>query len=93
MTIRTSRTAAFAFAIAATAGLFAGIGADDAEAKSGRQYHVQEYKTDKPLHGYEGMATGGYFCSYVRIPNRKCTYSGGREVCKVKGWILRQECR
>ena len=66
---------------------------DGAQAKSGKQYEVQEYKTDKPLHGYDGQAAGGYYCSYVRIPSRKCKVVQGREVCKTKGWILRQECR
>lgn len=75
----------------AVAGVF--VTAHDAVAKSGRQYEVKEFKTDKPLHGYDGQASGGYYCSYVRIPNRKCKVVGGREVCKTKGWILRQECR
>ncbi len=66
---------------------------DAARAKSGKQYEVQEYKFKKPMHGYDGHASGGYYCSYVRVPDRKCKLVGGREVCKRKGWILRQECR
>jgi hypothetical protein len=63
------------------------------EAKGGRQIQSEDYKFKKPMHGYEGGASGGYYCSYVRIPKRVCKTRGGREVCKVKGWILRQECR
>ena len=81
------------YALAVLTAVAAVLFPQDASAKSGRQYLVQEYKTDRPLHGFEGQTNGGYFCSYVRIPNRKCKWNGKREVCKVKGWILRQECR
>jgi hypothetical protein len=77
-------------ALVAVGGLFA---AQPASAKGGRPYEVQNYQFSQPMHGYEGQAAGGYFCSYVRIPNRQCTWNGATEVCKVKGWILRQECR
>ncbi len=66
---------------------------DPVLAKGGRQVHSEDYQFKKPKHGYEGGASGGYYCSYVRIPKRKCKMRGGREVCKVKGWTLRQECR
>lgn len=83
-------TMAFWVAIAAL-GMFAA--SDAALAKSGKQYQVKEYKFDKAMHGYDGHAAGGYYCSYVRIPDRKCKVVNGQEVCKRKGWILRQECR
>lgn len=78
-------------AVVATVSIF--TSSDVVLAKSGKQYQVQEYKFNKPMHGYDGHASGGYYCSYVRVPNRKCKVVRGREVCKRKGWILRQECR
>lgn len=80
-------------AVAAVASAVSLIATDPASAKSGRMYEVQEYKFDKPMHGFDGQASGGYYCSYVRLPKRDCKWNGSREVCKVKGWILRQECR
>lgn len=80
-------------ALAALVAVGGVIAAQPAAAKSGRMYEVQNYKFSQPMHGYDGQAAGGYYCSYVRIPNRKCTWNGSTEVCKVKGWILREECR
>lgn len=86
------KNAVYALAVLA-AGFAAMLASGDANANSGRQYEVEEYKFSKPMHGFEGQAAGGYFCSYVRIPKRVCKWDGSREVCKVKGWVLRQECR
>lgn len=58
----------------------------------GREYYLQDYKFDKPMHGFEGRAAGGYYCSYQRLPNRVCTVLNGIEKCKIKGWTLRQHC-
>ncbi|KUO69608.1 MAG: hypothetical protein APF80_13300 [Alphaproteobacteria bacterium BRH_c36] len=87
-----SITRAVTFFSAAATGLLLAPN-DVVLAKSGKQYEVQEYKFKKPMHGYDGQAAGGYYCSYVRIPDRKCKIVSGQEVCKTKGWILRQECR
>lgn len=87
----TRAIALFSIAAAGAAGCL--LMSDNLFAKSGKQYEVQEYKFKKPMHGYDGQAAGGYYCSYVRIPDRKCKIVSGLEVCKTKGWILRQECR
>ncbi len=79
-------------AIAATVVVGMAITSSPASAK-GRQYEVQDYQFKRATHGYEGQANGGYFCSYVRIPKRVCNWRGGRSICKVRGWTLRQECR
>ncbi len=87
-------TTAALFSLAGAVAVMGFATADQAEAKGGgRQTHIEYYSSDKPLHGYDGRAMGGYYCSYVRLPKRVCKWSGGREVCKVKGWTLRQECR
>lgn len=68
--------------------------ATPADARGGaRTWISQDYQFDKPMHGFQGRAAGGYYCSYQRLPNRVCTYDGkGGETCKVKGWTLRQFC-
>ena len=81
------------FAIAATVVVGISIVSVPASAKGGRQLQTQDYSFKRAMHGYEGHASGGYFCSYVRIPKRVCKWSGGRSFCKVRGWTLRQECR
>jgi len=58
----------------------------------GREFYSQDYKFEKPMHGFDGRAAGGYYCSYQRLPNRVCTLVGGIEKCKIKGWTLRQHC-
>ncbi len=63
-----------------------------AEAQGRRGVISQDYQFDGPKHGYDGRATGGAYCSYQRIPNRKCKIVNGVEKCKVKGWTLRQYC-
>lgn len=68
--------------------------ADEAEAKrGGRETYVQQYDVDRPLHGYEGYAARGYYCSYKRLPKRTCNWNGERETCKVVGWTLEQSCQ
>jgi hypothetical protein len=59
-------------------------GPSDARGKSRRVY-IQEYNFKQPMDGLEGHEGGG-FCSYQRIPIRKCNPAGQ---CKVVGWTLR----
>lgn len=66
--------------------------ASPADARGARDYYLQDYKFNKPMHGFEGRAAGGYYCSYQRLPNRVCTVVNGIEKCKIKGWTLRQHC-
>ena len=88
------------FSTALIAGALIAIGAASlatptpAEARGGgRQFISQDYQFDKPMHGFQGRAAGGYYCSYQRLPNRVCTFdAAGNESCKVKGWTLRQYC-
>ena len=75
------------FAVTAAA-LFATMGAalvtgSAAEAGGrGKEFFVQEYKFDKPMHGYSGHS-GSYYCDYQRLPIRKCSVSGnGNEVLR-----------
>jgi hypothetical protein len=53
--------------------------------------YYKEYRSPRPLHGYEGWAGPGpnlRYCSYRRTPNRVCDQRG----CRVKGWTLEQFC-
>ncbi len=88
-----TKTVTFALTLALTAGAIA-LGTTTADAGGkGKDIFVQDYKFDKAMHGYEGHAAGGYYCSYQRLPDRKCTYTAsGKEICKVVGWTLRQRC-
>lgn len=79
------------FAIIATLAVCS-LTASPADARGGRDYYLQDYKFEKPMHGFEGRAAGGYFCSYQRLPNRVCTVVNGAEKCTIKGWTLRQHC-
>jgi hypothetical protein len=78
---------------AALASVFAGmLMATAAYARGAKDYYVQDYQFNQPMHGYEGKA-GNYYCSYQRLPNRVCTIdANGNESCKIKGWTLRQHC-
>lgn len=82
-----------AVAVAVLAGFAPLLDAGSAEARGGgKQHYVQDYKFDRPMHGYSGRA-GDYYCDYVRLPERKCSVTaGGRERCKVVSWTLRQTC-
>lgn len=67
--------------------------ATEAEARGGRMFISQDYQFNQPMHGFQGRTTGGYYCSYHRLPNRVCVSDGaGGEKCTVKGWTLRQFC-
>lgn len=83
--------AAGLFAITATVAV-SSISATPADARGAREFYFQDYKFDKPMHGFEGRAAGGYYCSYQRLPNRVCAVVNGVEKCKIKGWTLRQHC-
>lgn len=80
-----------ALSLAIVTGLAALTGATGAEARGGKPHFVQDYQFSKPMHGYSGRS-GEFYCDYVRLPNRKCVVSGGRESCKVVSWTLRQTC-
>jgi hypothetical protein len=77
--------------VTAAAGATVVLASNDAYARGGKEHFVQDYKFNKPMHGYSGRA-GNYYCDYVRIPDRKCAVVGGAERCKVVGWTLRQTC-
>jgi hypothetical protein len=83
------------YAIFAAALLAAGasaIPAGDAEARGAKEYFVQTYTFDKPMHGYSGRA-GNHYCDYQRLPERKCTLDrAGNEKCAIVAWTLRQHC-
>ncbi len=79
---------------AATTALIAGtmMATSKAEARGGREYFVQTYTMDKPMHGFSGRQ-GNYMCDYQRLPNRVCKPDGrGGETCKIVSWTLRQHC-
>ncbi|MFV0297954.1 MAG: hypothetical protein ACK5JT_17755 [Hyphomicrobiaceae bacterium] len=53
--------------------------------------YYREYKSKRPLRGHEGFYGPGpnlRYCSYMRIPNRKCDKRG----CRVTSWTLQQTC-
>lgn len=83
-------TIALTAAAIASAAIFTGT----AEAGGrGKEVFVQEYKFDKPMHGYSGHS-GSYYCDYQRLPVRKCSVDrGGNEHCSIVGWKLRQMCQ
>jgi hypothetical protein len=82
-------TALAAAALAIAASL---TGHTAAEARGGKEYFVQNYTFDKPMHGYSGRA-GNYMCDYQRLPNRVCVMDkNGNEKCSIKSWTLRQHC-
>lgn len=68
----------------------------DAEAHHGTRSYQWTYDTKRRQRGYEGYIGVGPFsiyCSYYRVPRRRCTYSrSGRERCRTKGWRLVQRC-
>ncbi len=89
--IRHSHTIA-AIAIAAVAVAASVLSTTSAEARGGREYFVQTYTFDKPMHGFSGRA-GTYMCDYQRLPNRVCNIDkNGNEKCFIKNWTLRQHC-
>lgn len=83
----------FALAIATTAVASAAlVSTSPAEARGGKGVFVQEYKFDKPMHGYSGHS-GNYYCDYQRVPVRKCSLDrSGNERCAIVSWTLRQMC-
>jgi len=81
---------AAAFATLAGATLFNGSVAHAGSGAKG--IYVQDYKLDKPLHGFSGYS-GNYYCDYQRLPDRKCfVNANGTETCKIVGWTLREMC-
>ena len=91
------KTVSNIFAFAATvasltgAALFTCSAAD--AAGSAKEIFVQDYKFDKPMHGYSGHS-GNFYCDYQRLPDRKCyVNANGSETCKIVGWTLREMCQ
>ena len=81
----------FALAIAAASALAACTAAQ--AGGHGKEFFVQDYKFDKPMHGYSGHS-GNYYCDYQRLPDRKCTVDrNGHEQCVIVGWNLREMCQ
>lgn len=72
----------------------AGLMSEPAEARrSGGYSYSQEYRSKKPLRGYEGWVFPGYYCTYKRYPRRVCTQNkSGKERCRISGWTLEQYC-
>jgi hypothetical protein len=60
--------------------------------RGGKDMIIKQYDVDRPLHGYEGHAGRGYYCSYKRLPKRECSWNGSREKCSIVGWTLEQTC-
>ena len=88
--VRTTFALAIATAAIATAALLTG---SPANARGGKDFYVQDYKFDKPMHGYSGHS-GNYFCDYQRLPDRKCSVDrNGHEQCVIVGWTLREMCQ
>ena len=88
--LRNTFALALATAAIAAAALVTG---SPAEARGSKEFFVQDYKFDKPMHGYSGHS-GNYYCDYQRLPDRKCTVdSSGHESCVIVGWTLRQMCQ
>lgn len=69
------------------------LGSGEAEARRG--YYSWSSEHAGPVRGYSGFAGIGprrYYCDYQRHPNRKCTWSGGKERCRIVSWTLQQNC-
>ncbi|MCB1520244.1 MAG: hypothetical protein KDJ37_06685 [Hyphomicrobiaceae bacterium] len=82
-----------ALALALGVGFSSMLVTDDAEARrGGKGYYSQSYDFDRPMHGYEGHARPGYYCSYKRLPKRVCRETKNGETCKIVGWTLEQNC-
>ena len=82
----------FAFAVAAAAVAAAALATGAPAEARGKGVYVQDYKFDKPMHGYSGHS-GAYYCDYQRLPDRKCTVDrNGNEKCAIVGWTLREMC-
>lgn len=90
MRLNMINTAIFAGAAAVVALL--AVSATDANARGSKEIYTQTYEFNKPMHGYEGSATGNYYCTYKRFPVRNCTWNGSREVCKIVKWKLEETC-
>lgn len=85
-------TFAFAVAAVAVAGATLITGSAAEAGGRGKDVYVQDYKFDKPMHGYSGHS-GAYYCDYQRLPDRKCTVDrNGNEKCAIVGWTLREMC-
>lgn len=73
------------------------VAATTAEAQFRRgvkPYYWWNYETRRPERGYEGWVAPGYYCSYKRYPNRKCsTDARGRQRCRIVSWRLEQTCQ
>ena len=81
----TSKALALAVAFGCAAAV---VASGAAEAKKGKEFYSETYRTKKPLHGFEGRV-GDYYCSYHRVPVHKVNKQGRM---KVVGWELRQHC-
>lgn len=82
----------FALALAIAAGALAASTSAEAGGR-GKEFFVQDYKFDKPMHGYSGHS-GNYYCDYQRLPDRKCSVDrNGNEQCVIVGWTLREMCQ
>jgi hypothetical protein len=83
-----------AAAVAFAAPLLAATTAQAQLYRGVKPYYWKNYQTPGPTRGYEGWVAPGYYCSYKRYPNRKCsTDAGGRERCRIVSWRLEQTCQ
>lgn len=81
-------------AVALAAPLLAATTAEAQFRRGVKPYYWWNYETRGPKRGYEGWVAPGYYCSYKRYPNRKCsTDARGRKRCRIVSWRLEQTCQ
>ena len=69
-----------ALAVAALSPL---VSATTAEARGGKEYFVQSYEFDRPMHGYSGRA-GSYYCDYQRLEPRAASLPTARSAVRSR---------
>lgn len=86
-----TKTAAVALTAVIASGFF--FAPTDANAKGGRgAVSIDTYEFKNAHEGFEG-STGNAYCSYRKVPKRRCFSKNGKRSCKVVGWKLKQICQ
>jgi hypothetical protein len=94
MRASTNRTRLLLAALAAAIPMLAATTAEAQFRRGVKPYYWWNYETRRPERGYEGWVAPGYYCSYKRYPNRKCsTNASGRKRCRIVSWRLEQTCQ
>jgi hypothetical protein len=89
---RFAKSFAFAATVAAIAGASLTLTSPAQAGGRGKEVYVQDYRFDRPMHGFSGHS-GAYYCDYQRLPDRRCSVDrNGNESCKIVGWTLREMC-